>query len=256
MSSGGTIEIDCGMYQASLLTGWALWAAKWVMLVGALGVTFGLFALVSLQLALERREVPVPSLNGLTPGEAETVLADAGLALRIDPVSRVHDTIAAGRIADQDPAAGLSTRRRRSIKVWLSSGPTPGSLPPVIGASQQAAMQRLEENAFSLDELSEIRSSRYPVDAVVAQHRSPEGNGQRVSLLVNRGERGSTYVMPDLIGVDGTTAAEVLRTQGFRITVVGDHPYPGVPPGIVLRQSPEAGFQIAPGEPISIEVSR
>ena len=44
--------------------------------------------------------------------------------------------------------------------------------------------------------------------------------------------------------------------QGIRATVVGDHPSPGVAPGIVLRQSPQAGFQIGPGEPISLEVSR
>ena len=47
-----------------------------------------------------------------------------------------------------------------------------------------------------------------------------------------------------------------MRTRGFRATVVGDHPYPGVAAGIVLRQNPQAGFQIAPGEPISLEVSR
>jgi serine/threonine-protein kinase len=77
-----------------------------------------------------------------------------------------------------------------------------------------------------------------------------------ISLLVNRGERGATYVMPDLIGVNGDRAADVLRTRGFRVSVVGDHPYPGVPGGVVLRQNPQAGFQIAPGEAISIEVSR
>jgi beta-lactam-binding protein with PASTA domain len=38
--------------------------------------------------------------------------------------------------------------------------------------------------------------------------------------------------------------------------VVGSYPYPGVAPGIVLRQSPRAGFQVAPGEAISLEVSR
>ena len=62
--------------------------------------------------------------------------------------------------------------------------------------------------------------------------------------------------MPDLIGMDGERAADVLRTRGFRVAVVGDQPYPGVPPGIVVRQNPQAGFQIAPGEPISLEVSR
>ena len=61
---------------------------------------------------------------------------------------------------------------------------------------------------------------------------------------------------PDLIGVNGDRAAELLRSRGLRVSVVGEQPYPGVPAGIVLRQLPQAGFQIAPGEPISIEVSR
>ena len=77
-----------------------------------------------------------------------------------------------------------------------------------------------------------------------------------MALLVNRGEQGANYVMPDLIGVNGDRAAEILREQGFRVAVVGSMPYPGVAAGIVLRQSPQAGFQVAPGEPISLEVSR
>ena len=73
---------------------------------------------------------------------------------------------------------------------------------------------------------------------------------------MNRGEGGATYVMPDLIGVNGDRAADLLRNRGFRVAVVGDQPYPGVPAGIVLRQNPQGGFQISPGEPISLEVSR
>jgi beta-lactam-binding protein with PASTA domain len=91
---------------------------------------------------------------------------------------------------------------------------------------------------------------------VIGQTPAPKSNAPRVALLVNRAERGTTYVMPDLIGVNGDRAADLLRARAFRVAVVGDHPYPGVPAGIVLRQNPQAGFQIAPGEPISLEVSR
>jgi beta-lactam-binding protein with PASTA domain len=77
-----------------------------------------------------------------------------------------------------------------------------------------------------------------------------------VSLLISRPEQGVGYVMPDLIGVNGDRAAEILRGHGFRVAVVGSLPYPGVAAGVVLRQNPQAGFQISPGEPISIEVSR
>jgi beta-lactam-binding protein with PASTA domain len=62
--------------------------------------------------------------------------------------------------------------------------------------------------------------------------------------------------MPDLIGVNGDRAADVLRTAGFRVAVVEQDPYPGVPAGVVIRQSPQAGFQVTPGDTVSLEVSR
>lgn len=235
---------------------WVMTIGKAAILLAGLGLTYGLFAFASLQLALRTREVSVPDLSALTPDEAQLQLTDANLTLRIEPLRRVHQTIEEGRVAEQDPRPGVTTRQTRSVKIWLSSGQTPGSVPTLIGASERAARRRLEENAFALDGLSEIRSSRYPTDAVVAQEPPPASHGQAVWLLVNRGERGRTYVMPDLIGVDAETAADVLRTQGFRVTVVGEHPYPGLLPGIVLRHSPQAGFQIAPGEAISLEVSQ
>jgi beta-lactam-binding protein with PASTA domain len=115
---------------------------------------------------------------------------------------------------------------------------------------------RLQQDGVELSGTSEIRSGDYQADAIVAQTPPAKSIAAGVALLVNRGERGATYVMPDLIGVNGDRAADLLRVRAFRVAVVGDHPYPGVPAGIVLRQSPQAGFQIAPGEPISLEVSR
>ena len=233
-----------------------LGAGKIGLLVGALLGTFGLFALAGLQIGLRTREVATPDLSGRTLEEVSSTLAAAGLSERVEPIRRIHRSIEAGRVVEQDPEPGVPTRRSRVVKVWLSSGPTTGAVPTLIGESEGGARRRLSDNAFALDGISEIRSSRYPTDAVVAQEPPPAGSGHTVSLLVNRGERGRTYVMPDLIGINGTTAAEILRTRGFRVTVVGDHPYPGVPSGVVLRHAPQAGFQIAPGEPISLEVSR
>ena len=229
---------------------------KAVVLLGAFGAAYALFALVGLQLALESREVPVPDLTNLTPEEASAAVAGADLALRIEATRRVDPAIEAGRVAAQDPGPSVVTRRGRSVKIWLSSGLIPGAAPTLIGASERAARRRLAEASFALQGMAEIHSAEYPTDAVVAQESPPRGRGQAIWLLVNRGERESTYVMPDLIGVHATTASEVLRASGFRVTVVGDHPYAGLPAGIVLRQSPQAGFQIAPGEPIALEVSQ
>jgi serine/threonine-protein kinase len=114
----------------------------------------------------------------------------------------------------------------------------------------------MAQDGLSVASLSEIRTPAYPMDVVVAQDPAANAAAAQVSLLVNRVEQGGTFVMPDLIGVSAERAATILRSHGFRAAVVGSTPYPGVAAGIILRQSPQAGFQIASGDPISIEVSR
>jgi serine/threonine-protein kinase len=209
-----------------------------------------------MRVALKTREVVVPPLSGKTVNDATALLSQSGLNLKVEEGRRSDPKVPAGQILAQDPAAGTSTRRERSVKVWVSAGPRATVVPALLGESDRAAQYRLQQDGLELAGTSEIRSSEYPPDAVIAQNPEPKSDAPKVALLVNRAERGATYVMPDLIGVNGDRAADLLRARAFRVAVVGDHPYPGVPAGIVLRQNPQAGFQIAPGEPISLEVSR
>jgi serine/threonine-protein kinase len=174
----------------------------------------------------------------------------------VDDSRRPDPKIAAGRVVSQDPAAGSTARPQRSIRVLLSAGAHAAAVPGLIGETERAAQLRLSQDGLALSAVSEIRSPAYPSDVVVAQDPAPRGVGAAVTLLVNRADRGVNYVMPDLIGVNGDRSAEILRGHGFRVAVVGTTPYPGIASGIVVRQSPQAGFQIAPGEPISLEVSR
>jgi beta-lactam-binding protein with PASTA domain len=234
-----------------------VWSAgKVFLLAGGLLLTYMLFAAAAMRVALKIREVVVPSLTGKTVNDASTVLADHGLSLKVEEGQRVDPKVPAGQILAQEPQAGVSTRRERSVKVWVSAGPRSSIVPPLVGESERTAQMRVRQEGFTLQSLSEIRSAEYPAGSVVAQTPPPRSKSDQVSMLLNRGERDATYVMPDLIGVNGDRAADLLRARGFRVAVVGDHPYPGVPSGVVLRQNPQAGFQIAPGEAISIEVSR
>jgi eukaryotic-like serine/threonine-protein kinase len=231
-------------------------AGKLLLLGGALLLTYLLFAAASMRLAMKTRDVEVPPLAGRTVNEASALLADAGLTLKVEEGRKIDPKVPAGQILAQEPPAGVSTRRQRSVKVWISAGPRSLTVPALLGESERSAQMRVQENGLELRAVAEIRSSDYPVGAVVAQSPGPKSTSAQVALLVNRGERGTSYVMPDLIGVNGDRAADLLRARGFRVAVVGEHPYPGVPAGIVLRQNPQGGFQIAPGEPISLEVSR
>ena len=234
-----------------------VWSAgKLLFLAGALVLTYLAFAAIGMRVALRTREVQVPALNGKTVNEATAVLTEAGLNLRVEEGRRLDAKVPAGQIVLQEPAAGVSTRRERSVKVWVSGGPRSMVVPALSGESERTAQLRLQQEGLALGAMAELRSADYPTGTVVAQFPAPNTAGAQVALLINRGERGARYVMPDLIGVNGERAAEILRARGFRATVVGAHPYPGVAAGIVLRQSPHGGFQIAPGEPISLEVSR
>jgi serine/threonine-protein kinase len=234
-----------------------VWSAgKLLLLGGALLITYAIFAVGAMRIALKTREVEVPDLSKKTVNEASALLGAAGLNLRVEEGRRVNAQVPAGQVMVQDPPAGSRTRRERSIKVWISAGARSTVIPALIGESERTAQLRLQQEGLELIASSEIRSADYPAGAVVAQSPAPKTSATQIALLVNRGESGATFVMPDLIGVNGDRAADVLRVQGFRVAVVGDQPYPGVPAGIVLRQSPQAGFQISPGEPISLEVSR
>ena len=233
---------------------WSL--GKLLLLVGALAATFMLFALVGMRAALRAQQVQVPDLVGASLNDASQALANLDLGLRIDENERPDERVPTGHIMQQDPPAGVEARRQRTIRVWVSSGPVTTTVPALIGQTERTARMRLDQDGLEVASISEFRSPDYPADAVVAQDPAPSSRAPSVSVLLNRGEQATTYVMPDLIGTNGERAADTLRSRGFRVTIVGSQPYAGVPPGTVVRQQPAGGFRVGPGEAISLEVSR
>jgi beta-lactam-binding protein with PASTA domain len=234
-----------------------MWSAgKLLVIAGALLSTYVLTAALAARVALRLREVKVPPLVGQPLSQASAAVGDLGLALKVDEARRSEPKIAAGRIAQQDPPAGSIARRGRTVKVWLSTGGRVAAVPKLVGETERTAQLRLQQDGLALSVVSELRSNDWPADVVVAQDPPPDTRGAAVSLLVNRSERAAAFVMPDLIGVNGARAADVLRSSGFRVAVVAQNPYPGVPAGVVIRQSPQAGFQVTPGDTVSLEVSR
>ena len=231
-------------------------AGKLVLLAGGLVATYVIFAAASMRIALRTREVQTPDFTNRTANEATAIAAELGLSLKIDDARRLDPKIAAGHVLAQEPSAGSVARRQRTVRIWLSAGQRAATLPLLVGETERTAQLRVSQDGLTLSDVSEIRSNTFAPDVVVAQSPPARTAGTAVALLVNRGERGASYVMPDLIGVNGDRAADLLRNRGFRVAVVGSLPYPGVAAGIVIRQSPQAGFQIGPGEPVSLEMSR
>jgi eukaryotic-like serine/threonine-protein kinase len=229
---------------------------KVLLLVGALAGTFVVFAVVAARVAVRARDVSVPDLVGRSAEEAGRLTANFELQLNVDEGQRPDPKVPAGHVLAQDPPPGGMARRQRSIRLLVSSGPRIVVAPNLIGESERAVQIRLSQEGLSAALVAEIRDRDYPPDVVIAQDPPPNVRTAEVRLLVNRGEDRASYVMPDLIGVEGERAADLLRARGFRVSIVAQQSAPGIPPGFVIRQTPAGGYQVHPGDAISFEVSR
>ena len=231
-------------------------AGKVLFLCGALVLTYVLFAAASMRMALKTREVVVPELGGKTVNDASAALAASGLTLKVEEGRKVDPKVPVSQVVVQDPAPGVRTRRQRSVRVWLSAGPRSTTVPGLVGESERTAQLKVEQDGFG------DRASRG--DSLARLYRRHRGRAEssgyeqvRHDFAARQSGRARSHLRH--AGSDRSqwrSRGGPAQNQGFRVAVVGDHPYPGVPGGVVLRQSPQAGFQIAPGEPISIEVSR
>jgi serine/threonine-protein kinase len=221
-----------------------------LVLVGGLVATFFIFAAIAMRVAVRALEVRVPELAGKPVEEARTLASDLGFVVHVDDSRRPDPKIPAGHVLGQEPPAGSNARRQRSLRLWVSSGPRVVVAPKLIGESERAAQIRLSQEGVTAALLAEIRDRDYPPDVVIAQDPPADTRTSEVRLLVNRGEDRASYVMPDLIGVNGMRAADVLRGKGFRVSIVALQSAPGLPAGFVIRQVPAGVYQVHPGDSI------
>ncbi len=233
-----------------------VWSAgRLLVLVVLLGITFATFFLASMRVATRAREVQVPDVRSQSLADANRILGERGLVLRID--SRRSDAkVPADHVIAQDPEPGAVLRPQRAVRVRVSDGQRDPVVPAVVGQAERTAEIVLAQENVEISSRAEIRTTSHPPGTIVGQDPGPKDRASSVALLVNRGERGVSYVMPDLIGTMGTSVIETLRRRGFRVVKSGEVPYPGLPPGVVVRQLPQPGYQVGEGDSVTIEVTR
>jgi serine/threonine-protein kinase len=227
------------------------------LLAVALLAAAGLSALATMRVVLTAQEVVVPSLIDQRVPEAGALASANGLLLRIE--GKRHDPrIPPDRIMAQEPPPGANLKAQRSVRVWVSLGPRRLVVPAVEGASLRTARLELEQAGVGVARIAQVGDAA-PEGTVLVQLPPPgeiEGAGAGAALLVSLGSSSRRYVMPDLIGRPAEQVREALERAGLRAAEVRFRSYPGVAPGIVLRQVPAAGHPVDPSTNISLEVSR
>lgn len=235
----------------------AVLLAKNGLLLLALAVVAAASALATMRVVLTSQEVAVPSLLQKRIPEAGVAARRAGLLLRVE--GKRHDaTVPADRIATQEPPPGATLKAHRSIRVWLSLGPQRLTVPAVEGGSLRTARLTLDQAGIPVARVVEVEAPAE--EGTVLMQRPPAGEtdtiGDGVSLLASRGPAGRDYLMPDLIGRKAEDVLEALCRVGLKVAEVRYRTYPGVAPGIVLRQAPAAGHRVSPRSTVSLDISK
>jgi beta-lactam-binding protein with PASTA domain len=231
--------------------------ARNALLGAALLATLGASAILTMRVVLSARDVAVPGLVGRTLDDATKLAAQRGLDARVEG-RRYDPDVPADHVIDQEPPPGRTLKVHRAVRLWVSLGARRITVPRVVGQSVRTARIALEQAGLPLLHVVEVDDPA-PEDSVIVQRPVPgetDADAEGASVLVSRGPGRADFVMPDLIGRRASAVVDALQSAGFKVTDVRYRTYPGVAPGIVLRQLPPAGHRVNPRTPLSLDVSR
>ena len=197
-------------------------------------------------------EVTVPNVIGLTLADAVKGLTSAGLDSQ---VVEVNSDEKPGIVTSQQPAGGTTVVEGTRVRINVSKGPKPVTVPSVIGLPYEQAATQLQAAGFAVSRV-DVQSEQA---AGIVVDQDPNGNstaskGSTVTLSVSTGP--ATLAVPDVTTQDVATAQATLEAAGFRVRVVlGDTDDPSLD-SLVISQDPAGGAQAKPDSLVTLFVGR
>ncbi len=229
-----------------------------VIIVGLFFLTAGVTGWFSLVYTVHLGTVSVPELRGLPEQDAESQAHDLGLVVEYDEIGVFSGTVAPGLIARQNPLPGFHVKTGSIVRVSRSLGDEQIRVPAVRGESPQAAIRALEAAGLKPGRRAEV-SGQGGADSVLETTPAidttvlPEAN---IDLLTNRSPSQPLWVMPSLLTRQLTQVRMCCDRNRFRLGRVHEVDYPGITPGMVLRQYPPAGSPFSRSDIITLWISR
>lgn len=233
---------------------------RWLIVAGGLLVITMLSAWLTVILVIRGREVMTPDLVGLETREALALVQQEGLNLHVlETKSQYSEQVPAGRVLKQIPEAGSWLKQTRKVKVILSLGPQRLTMPDLQQNTVQHTRIMISQSGFKMGGVAYAWWAGIPENRIVAQDPGAgleEYRGRRVNLLVSRGSREQTWVMPDLIGYGLENVRRQLEAAGFRLGFIKYAMYEGLERGLIVDQSPPAGHPVTRKRIIELTVNR
>lgn len=202
-------------------------------------------------------ELETPNLIGKSLQEAYNIASSKRLYLK-KIVGSYDRHFKPMTVITQMPVAGVRVKEKSYIKVFITSEVVEVIVPNLKGLSLADCEKRLVENNLKKRYIAYMNAADVPVDAVISQSipaGSRANSGAEVDLLVSRGPGEVSYIMPDIIGKKSVDVQTYFESLGLKISKISKVSYPGLEPGVVIKQYPLSGYRINDKARISIEVS-
>jgi eukaryotic-like serine/threonine-protein kinase len=194
----------------------------------------------------------VPNVKGLSRDEAVSRLASAHLQANVHevPSTEQPDVVLA-----QDPKAGQKVNQNAKVRINVSSGPRPVSVPNVVGQAYDSAASMLQGQGFAV--AKKLVDSDQPAGVVVDSDPKPGSSvapGSSITLLVSKGPKEQQVPSGENLDVD--TAKGILQDSGFKWKIVFQDTTDGSLDGVVITQNPAAATKAPPGTVVTLTVGR
>ncbi|GJL57658.1 MAG: hypothetical protein NPIRA03_05150 [Nitrospirales bacterium] len=215
----------------------------------AAGASVAVDSAVALVVSTGPAPVTVPNVVGSTQGAAQTALTNAGLKVGTVTESS-HATVAAGRVISQTPAAGASVAVDSAVSLVVSTGPV---VPNVVGKTRAAAQTALSSAGLKLGTVTSANSQTVPIGRVISQTPDPGTKvaaDSAVNLVVSLGAS-----VPNVEGLTQPAAQTAITNAGLTVGTVTTATSSTKEIGTIIRQTPPAGDNVAPGSAVALVVS-
>jgi uncharacterized repeat protein (TIGR02543 family) len=207
---------------------------------------------IELVVSLGKQAARVPDVQYKDESEARGLLADLGLQASVS--YQKSDTVAAGVVISQSPAAKTEVAPGSSVKLVVSSGSESFAMPNVVGQSESSAKSTLSGKGLSAS-VSYEKSSSLAEGNVIQQSVSAGSSvkrGDSVTITVSSGKE--LISVANVVGRSESDAKSTLQGQGLKVSVSEAYSST-VTKGGVISQSPSAGSSQMAGATVYLTVS-
>jgi beta-lactam-binding protein with PASTA domain len=196
--------------------------------------------------------VTVPDVVGEDQDDASAAIAGVGLTVVVEQMP--SETVPAGEVISQTPAAGTEVSPGSTVTIVVSTGPAPVIVPDVVGDEEADATDTLEEAGVTVS-ITREPSDTVPAGEVISQTPAAGTEvapGTTVTIVVSTGP--APVTVPNVVGDEEADASDTLEEAGVTVSVTRE-PSDTVPEGEVISQTPAAGTEVVPGTTVTIVVS-